>query len=259
MNIIRALSLLVGLCIFSAEGNKEKIGILAYGSLVNMPAHSITKAHLCATVFAPTDISFPIGYTLMPKRDRISAVIDINEGIAKRCWGALSCYESFEQAVQNLAAREGAAYNKEHKKYTDRYIFYVKKLKEGQSALADEQPIPYAQGWIMKVEHSFRQRLPDTIIQKIIAWAEAHKATAVLWASCPRVNESTKEMLSELVRNNTLLQNAQRYITKLPDGPQTLFEKAVIDGKKALERYSKGYDKQEKARSTASSTITRLQ
>ena len=225
------------LLFFHYHCEAQKIAILSYGSLVNMRAHSVTHARLCSSNFSPTDIQFPISYSLMPKRDRISAIINAQTGSNKRCWIAISCFDSLENAVQNLAAREGSAFNQKEKKYSEQSIFYMRKKTSPESLLHSEHILPFAPGWVMKTENNRLQQIPDTSIKKILEWAAGNNVDAVLWVSCPMLSGSMDELEGALINNKKLLSNAQNYIKKLPDGPQTDFEKAVINGRVALEKY----------------------
>ncbi len=211
-----------------------------------MRAHSVTHAQLCSSTFLPTDIQFPISYSLMPKKDRISAVINVKSGINKRCWIAISCFDVLSQAAQNLAAREGSAFSEKEKKYSEQSIFYVKKRSGSEPLLNSERIVPIALGWVIKTENNTLQQIPDNTVKKIIDWANEHTVDVVLWVSCPVLTSSMEELVSALLDDKKLLSNAQSYIKKLPDGPQTDFEKAVINGKVALEKYRRNVWQQKK-------------
>ena len=206
----------------------QKIAILSYGSLVHRPIHSVTGAQLEACDFEKTDIAFPVGLSVLNNTNRITAVIDNKEGVLKNIWVATSLCPSFYDAMQNLAAREGAAYDPGLEEYDTRYIFYIKK----KDTL-----------WIIKNDTVARQKISDEIINQLIEWASQHEFTGILWTSCPIITLSSQQLVERLLQDDILLHNAQEYIAIMPDGPQTPLEKAIINGKDSLMKFLQGYKK----------------
>ncbi len=228
LNIVCALSWLA----LSAH-DQEKIVILSYGSLVKRPAHSVTGVQLHATEFLPTSLYFPIDLSLLKNTDRITAVINTATGSQKRVWAAQSLCATFEQAAQNLAAREGASFLAESQKYDVQYIFYIKKAKNKTVRTSDEK-LSSDKKWIIKNDSHKCQMLSEFLIDQLIKWAADHRVSSILWTSCPIVAMPYEEFIKLLLKDDTLLYNAQYYIRDLPDGPETPLEKAIDAGKESL-------------------------
>lgn len=213
---------------------QERIAILSYGSLVKRSNHSVTGAHLRASPFEPTTISFPISLSPLAHKDRITAVIDTQYGGPKRVWVATSGFSSLHDAMQNLAAREGAPYLKNKKQYDTRYLFYVKQLAPGQKNQKGEQLLPAFEGWVIHDTADRRQQLDTTIINEIISFAKKNSFDAVVWVSCPIVPISSRDFIARLVKDPVMLKNAQMYVKLFADGPQTDLERAILQGKQNL-------------------------
>lgn len=213
---------------------QERIAILAYGSLVKRPKHSVTGARLCAAKFAPTPLSFPISLSSLAHKNRITAVIDSRYGISKRVWAAASNFNSFDHAIQNLAAREGAAFIKKEKKYDTQYIFYIRKLGADEILNKQERLLNKSDNWVIREDPDGRQRLSEDTIACIAEWAKKNKFDAVLWVSCPIVPLSSDAFIIRLLEDPVMLSNAQGYVKLFADGAQTELERAIIGGKSAL-------------------------
>lgn len=226
---------IIVLNMIGALGCNEKIGILSYGSLVHRPQHSITGIQIKAYDFKPTKIFFPINLSLLANTNRITAVIDNENGAPRAVWAALSQFNKFDLAINNLAAREGAQYFPDAKKYDTRYIFYVRKILFNK-VNAEEQIIPSFPGWVIKNDSKRRQKLADILIEQIIEWAQNNNIQAVIWTSCPIVPMARYQFIEHLLNDSELLKNAQEYVRILPGGPQTTLEKAIMAGNGALQR-----------------------
>lgn len=206
------------------SGLTARIAILAYGSLVKQPTHSVTGARLQASDFKLTTFSFPISLYPLDNKNRVTAVIDSNSSHFKRVWSALSSFDDFDDAVQNLAAREGAQQLKRGV-YDTRYIFYIKKHRSDNK-----------QTWILRDSPHARQQLSPELKSAIMKWAEENNYEAVLWVACPIAPVERVDFIKKLIQDPIMLHNAQRYIKLLPDGPQTQLERAIMQGKTQLTR-----------------------
>lgn len=212
-----------------------KIAIMAYGSLVKRPNHSVTGAKLLAGPFKRAPFTFPIGLSLLAHTDRITAVIDNEHGIEKNGWYAVSNLQDTSAAIQNLAAREGACYLGDEKGYDTSHIFYIKKIDEKELS-PDEQIVTNFPDWIIRNDPVPRQQLDISLVNDMIIWAQLHKFDALIWTSCPIVAMSEHELIQLLLTHKILLKHAQDYVRLLPDGPQSRLEKAIVAGKKALQK-----------------------
>ena len=225
--------LLLVMC-FVSTLTQSKIAILSYGSLVKWPNHSVTGAQLYAGSFNPIPLFFPISLSLLGKTDRITAVIDTFKGTPKQIWAALSDYSNLVDAIQNLAAREGALLLPDNSHDTQ-YIFYIRKIENSNDYSSNEEIIEQHPQWVIKNDSNPCQQLSDTIIEDLIVWAQTNAIRAAIWTSCPIVPCSEYELIQLLLQNNILLENAQHYVKNLPEGPQTILEIAIYNGKLALE------------------------
>lgn len=213
----------------------QRIAILAYGSLVKRPTHSITGALLHAGVFTPTSFSFPVAISLLKNTNRITAVIDTKSGSLKRVWSATSHYENLDAAIQNLAAREGAQFLNDIQKYDTQHIFYIQKQEKQKDTVAS-----IFDGWIAHNASDDLQKLSPTVLETMIEWAQKNAYDAAIWVSCPIISMKQSELITLLLKDPTLFKNAQMYINLLPDGPQTPLEKAIVGGKSALIKLMQG-------------------
>lgn len=211
-----------------------KIGIISYGSLVKWQKHSITGAQLKATPFIPVSIYFPISLSLLANTNRITAVVDVKEGVPKRIWIAESNFKNFDTAMQNLAAREGAYYDQKSDWYDSSRLFYIKKVAIHYHLKNDEEYISSYPEWIVRNDSNPRQQLCQDSIHQLIQWAISKNYTAMIWTSCPIVILPLPQFLERLITDPLLLKNAQNYINALPDGADTQLEKAILAGKKSL-------------------------
>ncbi len=216
-----------------SASSHQRIGILSYGSLVNRPTHSVTGAYLSASQFEPTSVLFPITLSLLDHKQRITAVIDTVRGTPKRVYLATSHFNSLQKAMQNLAAREGAPFLKNEKKYSTEFIFYIKKISSHEKIQKDELPLQFEE-WVIHDSPDSRQKLNNTLIDEIMGLAKQHSLDAVLWVSCPIVSQNSQEFVAQLIQDPVLLKNAQIYIKWLADGPQSELEHAIMGGKQKL-------------------------
>jgi hypothetical protein len=214
---------------------QTKIAIFGYGSLINRPSHSITGAHLQASEFMPTPIMFPINLSLLANKNRITAVIDIKNGNPKRVWFAISNFRDVRRAVQNLAAREGAA-QLQNNLYDSQHISYLRRKTNATTKIHELETCTNNANWAIYDSKNDQQRLPDSIIRTMIRWAEKNKIDIVLWVSCPIVTMSKAEFIARLLENPLILKNAQQYISLFPDGPQTDLEHAILSGRQSLKQ-----------------------
>lgn len=247
--VIPALSMAGGLPMTDTNGytyknentirDKRKIAILSYGSLVNQSANLRTGAVLETTGFAPTDIQLPVSLSRISQDNRLTAVIDA-QGELKRVYAAQSKFQSLPNARNNLAAREGARYLGQQDGYILDAIFYMKKILPGQVKDSNEDVIPNTLNWVIRHENSERQRLPINVAQSLARWADGRGFTGIIWASFAPNQGSQAEIIQKLLSDSALLRNTQEYVTKLPDGPQSAFERAVVGGINALRAFQNG-------------------
>ena len=214
-----------------------KIGIISYGSLVKWQKHSITGAQLKAAPFIPAPIHFPISLSMLANTNRITAVIDVKEGAPKRIWIAESHYKNFDAAMQNLAAREGAAYDETSDRYDSSRLYYIKKVDTRYKLKNDEEYVSSYPEWILRNDSNPRQKLCQDNLQQLIQWAASKNYSAMIWTSCPIVILPLQKLLERLITDPVLLKNAQNYINALPDGAATQLEKAILAGKKSLKTF----------------------
>ncbi len=212
--------------------DKRKIAILSYGSLVNQSDNRHTGARIETFGFQPTTLTLPVSITRFSQTHRFTAVIDSN-GYPKRVYAAQSKFQFLPNARNNLAAREGSSYRGQERGYDLKYMFYMKKLAPGARKDTNEEFIPGTNWVILKPENP-RQRLSDTIAQSIAEWANSNNYTAVIWASFPPNVESQKSAAEKILQDHDLYYNTKDYISNLPDGPQSPFEKAVVQGPDAV-------------------------
>ncbi len=212
--------------------DKRKIAVLSYGSLVNQCANRHTGACIETYGFQPTSLTLPVSITHLSQTHRFTAVID-NNGYPKRVYAAQSKFQFLPNARNNLAAREGSSYSGQKRGYDLSCMFYMKKLTPGADKDSNEEFIPGSQ-WVILVPKNPRQRLSNPIALSIADWADSQNYTAVIWASFPPNIESQKAAAAKILQDNDLYYNTKDYIIKLPDGPQSPFEKAVVQGPDAV-------------------------
>ena len=218
----------------STVGDKRKIAILSYGSLVKQRENLQTRARLeTRTEFAQTQVQLPVSLARVSRDNRITAVID-KDGDPKRVWAAESKYTFLPNARNNLAAREGSPYRGQDTGYDLTNIFYMKKLLPSRMKDSNEEVVPGTQNWVIRTAANERQQLPMNVAQKVAKWADDSSYTAVIWASFPPNISSREQVIQKLLADDTLLRNTQEYVRNLPDGAQSTFERAIIAGKDAL-------------------------
>lgn len=218
--------------------DKRKIAILAYGSLVNQCANRHTGALVETFGFHPTSITLPVSITHLAQTNRFTAVID-HEGYPKRVYAAQSKFQFLPNARNNVAAREGSRYRGQERGYDLKYMFYMKKLTPGTTKDRNEENIGES-NWVILVPKNTRQRLSNNNAQSIAQWADSQNYTAVIWASFPPNIESQKAAAAKILEDHDLYYNTRDYISNLPDGPQSPFEKAVVQGPDAVRNFIRG-------------------
>lgn len=214
--------------------SKRKIAILAYGSLVNQPRNIDTGAVLQASAFAPAEgITLPVSMSRIssegkPTR-RMTLVLD-NQGEPRNVYFATSNFTYLPNARNNLAAREGALYNEQKRAYNLTNIFYMKKIQAGGGRDSDESPVPGTSDWvILKAAPNPRQKLSAETEKALARWADNHGYSAIIWASFPPTLESPENGVQRLNSDAQLLRNTYDYVKNLPGGPQTQFERAIVN------------------------------
>lgn len=217
----------------NAVQDKRKIAILSYGSLVRQNTNNQSGAKLEASAFSPTNIQLPVSISRQSQGNRMTAVIDKN-GDLKRVWAATSQFQFLPNARNNLAAREGSPYRGQDIGYDLTNIFYMKKLLPDRMKDANEELVPNTDRWVIRTEANERQRIPAATAQALAQWADANGYAAITWASFPPNLSSQQAAAAKLIENAELLRNTQEYVRNLPDGAQSVFERAIIDGPDAL-------------------------
>lgn len=218
--------------------DKRKIAILSYGSLVNQPENRHTGARIETFGFHPTTITLPVSITRFSQTHRLTAVIDSN-GYPKRVYAAQSKFQFLPNARNNVAAREGSSYRGQDRGYDLKYMFYMKKLAPGAHKDNNEEIIS-GTNWVILIPENARQRLSNTIAQSIAQWADSQNYSAVIWASFPPNVESQKAAAAKVLQSHDIYYNTKDYIINLPDGPQSPFEKAVVQGPDAVRDFIRG-------------------
>lgn len=212
--------------------DKRKIAVLSYGSLVNQSDNRHTGARIETHGFQPTNITLPVSITRFSQTHRFTAVIDSN-GHPKRVYAAQSKFQFLPNARNNVAAREGSSYRGQERGYDLKYMFYMKKLAQGATKDNNEEFLPGTR-WVILIPENPRQRLSNEMAQSIADWADSQNYTAVIWASFPPNVESQKAAAAKILQDHDLYYNTKDYIINLPDGPQSPFEKAVVQGPDAV-------------------------
>lgn len=202
--------------------NARKIGIIAFGSLVNQPTSPVYKTTLHAGQFKNTDILLPIDFLRLSSKDtptrRITLVID-PKGSKRPIWVALSDYKKLPEARADLSLREGLGGKLD-------YIAFIKKLEGRQQfSRANHNYISKDKKWVGNIKN-----LPDKFAHQLAIWAEKNGFDALIWTALPR-NKTKKEIENLLNTDNTLLANTQEYIKNLPTGPYTTFDKELVSKK----------------------------
>lgn len=217
--------------------DKRKIAILSYGSLVKQNTNNQTGAKLEASAFAPTTIQLPVSIGRQSQGNRMTAVID-KYGDLKRVWAATSDFQFLPNARTNLAAREGSPYRGQDTGYDLTNIFYLKKLLPDRMKDANEELVLNTNRWAIRTEANERQRIPTATAQALAQWADTNGYSAIIWASFPPNLSSQQAAAAKLIENAELLANTQSYVSNLPDGAQSAFEKAIIAGRDALRAFT---------------------
>lgn len=215
--------------------DKRKIAVLSYGSLVNQCANRHTGACIETYGFHPTSLTLPVSITHLSQTHRFTAVID-NNGYPKRVYAAQSKFQFLPNARNNLAAREGSSYRSQDRGYDLKYMFYMKKLAPVARKDSNEEIIP-GTNWAILIPENSRQKLSNATAQSIAQWADSQNYSAVIWASFPPNVESQKAAATKILEDNDLYYNTKDYIINLPDGPQSPFEKAVVQGPEAVREF----------------------
>lgn len=214
----------------SSISDVRRIAILGYGSLINDPRELKIIAP-----FTQTNFEFPVSLSRessqgTPKR-RITAVIDNQSQFRKPVWYAESEYKFLPNARNNLALREGVKFDPSSNKRHLANIFYLKKLLQNRRPDSNESKIGETD-WVVRnlaYGNNDRQQLPVDVLKTIINWADSKGFSAIIWASFPP-NKTNREIIQALRGDSVLLANTKDYVRILPGGPQTDFEKAIIDG-----------------------------
>jgi hypothetical protein len=215
----------------------RNIAILSYGSLVNQPVNSESGVRLEADYpFEPTNTYLPVNLMRKSLSNRVTAVIDSENGLPKRVWAVTSKFKFLPNARNNLAGREGAPYRGRDTGYSLDNIFYMKKLLPGRAKDANEKVV--SGRWVIRNANDSRQDLPMDVAINLADWADENNYGAIIWASFPPNINSESELIQMLLQDDTLLANTQNYVNILPDGPQTDLEVAVVQGKAALRALS---------------------
>lgn len=218
--------------------DKRKIAVLSYGSLVNQAENRHTGARIETYGFHPTPLTLPVSITRFSQTHRFTAVIDSN-GYPKRVYAAQSKFQFLPNARNNVAAREGSSYHGQESGYDLKYMFYMKKLAPGANKDSNEESIQGTR-WVIRIPENPRQKLSTETAQSIVQWADSQNYTAVIWASFPPNVESQKAAAAKILEDNDLYYNTKDYIINLPDGPQSPFEKAVVQGPEAVRNFIRG-------------------
>lgn len=214
--------------------DKRKIAILSYGSLVHQPVNPRTGAQLYAGSFNPTLLYLPVSMTRKSVGNRITAVVDALLGKDKRVWYAVSEFAWLPNARNNLAVREGIPLSRAEASYDLTNIFYIKKLLPGRAKESTEENILDTARWVIRTTDNPRQRISIATAQAIAQWAEEKGLSAVIWASFPATIDSEKDVAQALLEDAELLHNTQEYVRILPDGAQTVLERAILKGPEVL-------------------------
>jgi hypothetical protein len=218
--------------------DKRNIAILSYGSLVNNPAPNDGRPALqIENGFQPTNINLPVAFTRQSSKGqqnaRITAVVDNKLGIPKQVYYTTSSFHYLPNARNNLAGREGVSLKQQ--KYDLNNIFYMKKLLGNAQPDSNETII---QGkWVIRNSTSTRVQLTKDQAETLASWADENGFSAITWASFPPNYNSLQAVAKDLINNPTLLKKTQEYVSILPGGAQTKFEKAILKGKSELKSF----------------------
>ena len=114
----------------------------------------------------------------------------------------------------------------------------MKKIIPGTSLKAAELIIPGTHNWVTQKGDTIRSQLPDTILQQLAHWADDSGYSAIIWAALPANLEDEFAAAKLLIGNPVLLESTKEYVLQLADGPQTEFERAVVEGQNALVQFA---------------------
>jgi hypothetical protein len=213
--------------------DKRKIVVFAYGSLINQKKSPSNKNKLKAGPFVETNIKVPVSLKRISSANtenrRATLIIDNESKDTRNLWAAFSKFAYLPNARNNLAAREGTAYNNQQEGYNLRNIFYMKKLLSGQTSDVNEIPLQNVTGnWV--VRGGLEILLPsDLILRQMAEYANKNGADAAIWAAFPS-NTTWKEVLDKLRDDRTFWINTIDYIGSLPD-PKTALENKFLFGR----------------------------
>jgi hypothetical protein len=238
IHLILSLIIFEGLCDSPKEkstfNKKKKILIFSYGSLVVQKENKKTGKQLQATAFTMTNIKVPISFAFIaglpphliktnkknwksfPLR-RATATIDRFSKDYKPLWFAFSKKDTLPEALNNLAAREGASKVRKSQRYDTTYLFYIKRVTQNYKKLNSEKWIPGLTNWVTKKPWYRSQQLSNECLKEIVHFTQKQKADVAIWAALPS-NITNRELVTIIKNDKVFTKNTQAYIKKMPPG-----------------------------------------
>lgn len=241
---ILVISLFCFLCSILLDA-QTNILIFSYGSLVKQKTNKKTGALLNAGPFFKTSLGVPVSFTFlagMPTKlitqdirlrnnftkRRATVTIDVYSKEFKPLWVAQSSYTSLSEALNNLAAREGAPFINNTNNYDLSHMFYIKKVTPFYRKKRAEIYIKGAKNWITCKAQNINQQLSNNQLLTIVKFIEKNNAQAAIWAALPS-NCRQHDLITLLNNDPTFIANTAAYIQNMPPGNNVgSFEKNVI-------------------------------
>lgn len=214
-----------------AEEQPLRIALLAYGSLIQEPVNR-TNGVVLATEgeWKESTISLPISLLRLSSKglshERATRVVDNTFGTPLKAWYVPMKSRLLDEAMQNLAGREGAPVR--DAKYRVDNIFYIRKLSDSDEPGADEIRIAETE-WVIRSVAEIRRRISEVMAQEIVAWAQSLNFFAVIWASFPP-NTTFDELRITMTAKPETLKRTKDYINNLPVAmKRTPFELEILN------------------------------
>jgi len=207
---------------------ERRIGILAWGSLVNDPRDLKIKDQ-----FKKSSFKLPIQLSRLSGKgtinQRLTRIIDKDMGVPISIWHTTSQYNLLPDARENLRIREGSTLSN---------IFYIKTLLPTKTPDSHEKVILDEHGNRIKnnngndwyILESGLNQLSRTHVIALAKWASAQGYDAVLWTGLGKTSGYTSlAKLKTTLNDQITLKNTKAYISNLPDQNElTQFEKEIL-------------------------------